>query len=84
MKYAEFLAPAGGRLDLADYPTDYAGAFRSKDEAEIYLAQNARRLAELQEKLYAQNVHALLIIFQAMDAAGKDGTIEHVLRGVNP
>jgi len=55
-----------------------------KDEAEKLLANGIERLSELQEMLYAQDRRSLLLVFQAMDAAGKDGTIKHVLSGVNP
>jgi len=60
------------------------GAFRSKEQAETLLQQGVAALSELQEKLYAQDKWAVLLIFQAMDAAGKDGTIKHVMSGVNP
>ena len=56
----------------------------SKKEAAMLLEQGAQRLAELQDTLYAQDSWAVLLIFQAMDAAGKDGTIKHVMSGVNP
>ena len=55
-----------------------------KKEASVHLEKSIKRLAELQDKLYAQDQHALLLIFQAMDAAGKDGTIKHVMSGINP
>ncbi len=57
---------------------------KSKDQAQKWLEKGVARLSELQPKLYAQNQWALLLIFQAMDAAGKDGTIKHVMSGVNP
>jgi len=60
------------------------GGFRDKPQAEALLAKGVAALSELQEKLYAQDKRALLLIFQAMDAAGKDGTIKHVMSGVNP
>src|SRR5262247_1599441 len=55
-----------------------------KDEAKKLLAEGVKRLSELQEKLYAQDRWAVLLIFQAMDAAGKDSAIEHVMKGINP
>ncbi len=64
-------------------PTFKAGP-REKDDAADLLAESVRMLAEYQDKLYAQDKYALLIIFQAMDAAGKDGTIKHVMSGINP
>lgn len=57
---------------------------KSKDQAQEWLEEGVARLSELQETLYAQDQWALLLIFQAMDAAGKDGTIKHVMSGVNP
>jgi PPK2 family polyphosphate:nucleotide phosphotransferase len=72
----------GFRLKNFD-PADTHG-FNSKKKAEDRLAQDIERLTDLQEKLYAQDSWALLIVLQAMDAAGKDGTIKHVMSGVNP
>ena len=60
------------------------GHLLSKPQAEAMLAHDVQRLAALQEKLYAQNEWAMLCVLQAMDAAGKDGTIKHVMSGVNP
>jgi PPK2 family polyphosphate:nucleotide phosphotransferase len=73
------------RFRLADCdPADCGGLTYDKAEAKAELAEGVARLAELQERLYAQNEWALLVVFQAMDAAGKDGAIEHVFSGVNP
>jgi PPK2 family polyphosphate:nucleotide phosphotransferase len=70
---------------LADCdPADTGGLDIDKQEAKDVVTRDAAHLAQLQEKLYAQNRWALLIILQGMDAAGKDGTIKHVLSGVNP
>jgi PPK2 family polyphosphate:nucleotide phosphotransferase len=79
-----FRVPPGKRMRLKSFETDYTAGLKSKDEAERRLAKGVKRLSELQEKLYAQDRYALLLIFQAMDAAGKDSTIEHVMSGVNP
>lgn len=84
MNTEHFLAYPGKKLNLKDYPTDFTGDYKEKKDAEKDLQKNIKRLAELQDVLYAQNIHALLIIFQAMDAAGKDSTIEHVMSGINP
>ncbi len=65
-------------------PADTGGLDLPKDEAEELLRQGMERLRGLQDRLYAQDRWALLLVFQAMDAAGKDGTIKHVLSGVNP
>ncbi len=76
--------PVGKSVRLADYDPNYTGNFTDKKAAEKALKDNRHRLRELQQVLYAENKHALLIILQAMDAGGKDGTIRHVMRGVNP
>lgn len=65
-------------------PADTCGLDIDKDEAKAMLAAGRKRLSELQERLYAEDRWALLAILQAMDAAGKDGVIEHVMSGVNP
>ena len=74
----------GGKFRLKDHDPGDSGSFRSKDEAQGKLASGVERLRALQEKLYAQDRWAVLLVFQAMDAAGKDSTIEHVMSGVNP
>ncbi|HMQ04623.1 MAG TPA: polyphosphate kinase 2 family protein [Pyrinomonadaceae bacterium] len=84
MNIEKFLVKEGSKLDLKDHPTNFTGDYTDKDEAVEDLAKNVERLRELQEVLYAQDIYSLLVIFQAMDAAGKDGAIEHVMSGVNP
>jgi len=84
MKIDRLLIPEGSRVDLKDHPTDFTGDYTDKDQAEKDLAKNVERLRKLQDVLYAEDKQSLLIIFQAMDAAGKDGAIEHVMSGVNP
>jgi PPK2 family polyphosphate:nucleotide phosphotransferase len=76
----------GKTFRLRDYdPGDTAGLPKEfKAESVELLQRSTQQLAELQDKLYAQDRWALLLIFQAMDAAGKDGTIKHVMSGVNP
>jgi PPK2 family polyphosphate:nucleotide phosphotransferase len=71
-------------LSLEDHDPGDTGRFQSKDEGRRHLEKGRERLRELQEKLYAQDEWSLLLIFQAMDAAGKDSVIEHVMSGVNP
>lgn len=73
------------RFRLADFNTrDTAGLNLDKDEVKAMVAQDAERLGELQERLYAEDKWAVLIVLQGMDTAGKDGIIEHVMAGVNP
>ncbi len=74
----------GRKFRLAQINPDDTWKLKSKEEAEQWLQEGVARLAELQGLLYAQNQWSLLLIFQAMDAAGKDGTIKHVMSGVNP
>ena len=74
----------GSRFDFKDFDPADTWKLKSKEQASEWLEQGACRLSELQDLLYAQNEWALLLIFQAMDAAGKDGTIKHVMSGVNP
>jgi len=84
MNIEKFLAPEGVKLNLKNHKTDFTGDYKDKKAAEADLQKNIEKLAELQDVLYADNKHALLIIFQAMDAAGKDGAIKHVMSGLNP
>lgn len=71
-------------FSLQNYDTKDTAEFTSKKETIELLAANQARMAQLQDRLYAENKEALLIIFQAMDAAGKDGAIKHVISGMNP
>ncbi len=82
---SSFLVPPGDKISLKkDFDPAYTDNYPSKKEATKKLQADIQRLAEYQDMLYAQNTYALLLIFQAMDAAGKDGTIKHVMSGVNP
>src|ERR1700752_3599656 len=73
------------KFRLADYdPADTCGLDIEKADAKTMLAGGVQRLAALQEKLYAQDRWSVLAVFQAMDAAGKDGAIKHVMSGINP
>ncbi len=76
--------PEGETVDLQERPTSAKPLYRSKDEYHALLADHVEQLQRLQHLLYASNRFALLVIFQAMDAAGKDGAIAHVMSGVNP
>ena len=79
-----FRVEHGKHFRLKDYDPAHTAGVKSKEEANELLEQGIQKLAELQDKLYAQDSWALLLIFQAMDAAGKDSVIKHVMSGVNP
>ena len=72
------------KVHLKDFPTQGGDDLNKKKAINEKIPDNIRKMAALQEKLYAQNRHGLLIVLQAMDAAGKDGTIKHVMSGLNP
>ncbi len=84
MKHDALIVPPGKKIRLKDFDPADTGKYKGREEAQAKLETDICRLAEYQDILYAQNTYALLIIFQAMDAAGKDGTIKHVMSGVNP
>jgi PPK2 family polyphosphate:nucleotide phosphotransferase len=79
----KFKVTDGDKFSLAGYDTDYSGDYKKHDTDDI-LADLIKETAKLQQALYADNRYALLIIFQAMDAGGKDGAIAHTLSGLNP
>jgi PPK2 family polyphosphate:nucleotide phosphotransferase len=84
MKLKTCVVTDGKRFRLKDHdPTSHVG-LHSKDQAKERLQRSVEKLADLQGKLYAQDRWGVLLIFQAMDAAGKDSTIKHVMSGVNP
>ena len=70
--------------DSKDFDPGYRDQFVTRADAGVALAEGVRQLGEYQARLAAQSTYAVLVILQAMDAAGKDGTIKHVLSGVNP
>ena len=74
----------GAHFRLKDFNPADTGDFKSKEEADEKLQKDIERMEDLQDKLYAQDNWAVLLVFQALDAAGKDGTIKHVMSGVNP
>ena len=83
--YDLLLVPPDKKINLKkDYDPGFTGELVKKKQAEKLLADGILELAEQQNRLYAQNNYALLIVLQAMDAAGKDGVIKHVMSGVNP
>lgn len=84
MNNKDFLVKEGAKVRLKDFDPNFTGHYQNKEEAVADLQKSTGRIAKLQEIMYAQDVHALLLIFQAMDAAGKDSAIKHVLAAVNP
>ena len=80
----DFRVPHGKSLDLAKWPTKGKPGYSSKEEYGKILRDHIEQLSAQQNLLYASNNYALLLIFQAMDAAGKDSAIKHVMSGVNP
>ena len=81
---APFRITNGKKFSLKDYDPDDTSGLKDKDDAQDLLEHGVTMLSQLQEKLYAQDRWGLLLIFQGMDAAGKDGVIKHVMSGVNP
>ena len=84
MNHEPFLVSPGKKVRLSDFDPGFTGKFRQKEEAREKLAADIEQLAKYQDVLYAQDTKALLVIFQALDAAGKDSVIKHVMSGVNP
>jgi PPK2 family polyphosphate:nucleotide phosphotransferase len=80
----DMLAKPDKNIKLKEYDTSYTGKDLNKKDAESLLEVSRKQLAEIQDKLYAHNQHSVLIIFQAMDAAGKDSAIKHIMSGFNP
>jgi PPK2 family polyphosphate:nucleotide phosphotransferase len=79
-----YLVEPGSKVRLSKFKTGDTGDFKDKADAAEPTAKNLKKLQQLQDVLYAQSKHAVLIVFQATDAGGKDGAIEHVFSGVNP
>ena len=84
MKLKPFLARPGKQFRLKDYDAGFTGHYHSEESARARLQENVERLAKYQDLLYSEGSYSLLVVLQAMDAAGKDGTIKHVMSGVNP
>jgi PPK2 family polyphosphate:nucleotide phosphotransferase len=80
----DFRVREGDKVDLDKWPTRVGPVYKSKSDYKTMLAKHVDDLSEQQQFLYGSNSHAVLLIFQAMDAAGKDGAIRHVMSGVNP
>lgn len=84
IKSKDFRVPEGEKIKLKNWPTKVRPCFQSKEDYQGILGEHAHELSDLQHLMFAQNRYALLLIFQGMDAAGKDGAIGHVMSGVNP
>lgn len=84
MKHSNYIVRPGRKVSLKSFDPDEHGDFKDKTEAGEKLKDDIATLAELQDIFYAADTYSLLIIFQAMDAAGKDGAIKHVMSGLNP
>ncbi|MDB5356560.1 MAG: Polyphosphate:AMP phosphotransferase [Phycisphaerales bacterium] len=79
-----YLVEPGKKFRISDLKSDDTDGFKTKKQAAGAIDKNLKKIDSLQDKFYAQGKYALLIVLQAMDGGGKDGTIKHVFRGVNP
>jgi PPK2 family polyphosphate:nucleotide phosphotransferase len=84
VEISKLKAEPGKKINLKNYNTDYKGSDLTKSEGEELLEEGRKKLAGMQDRLYAHNRYSILIILQAMDASGKDGAVKHILSGVNP
>jgi PPK2 family polyphosphate:nucleotide phosphotransferase len=84
IKTKDFRVREDDKVDLEKWPTEVAPVYASQDDYEKILREHVVRLSKQQQLLYASDRYAVLLIFQAMDTAGKDGAIKHVMSGVNP
>ena len=84
MNTEKYLVKEKKKLNLYDVPTSYHGKLEKKEVKEVLIPKNIEKMCEYHERLYAENKQALLIVLQAMDAAGKDSLIKHIMTGVNP
>src|SRR5579863_1306918 len=84
IKSGDFRVREGDEVDLEQWPTLVAPVYQTTEQYQDLLSKHVKELSAQQELLYASNRYAILLIFQAMDAAGKDGAIRHVMSGVNP
>lgn len=84
MKISNYVVKQNSKIDLSKLSTKDSAGIKSKDEAKDLLEKNIDKMIGLQDKLYATDRYSVLLIFQAMDAAGKDSTIKHVMSGLNP
>ncbi|HWY62394.1 MAG TPA: ADP-polyphosphate phosphotransferase [Rhizomicrobium sp.] len=84
IRIEDFAVPEGKSVNLKKWPTIIDPVYKSEKQYQELQQDHIARLSEQQQRLYASNRHAVLLIFQAMDAAGKDSAIKHVMSGVNP
>ena len=84
IKVADYRVPVAEKVNLKKWPTRVKLLYESKSQYQILLETQVAALSEMQQRQYASNSYSLLLIFQAMDAAGKDSVIRHVMSGVNP
>jgi PPK2 family polyphosphate:nucleotide phosphotransferase len=84
IRIKDFVVPTEKKIRLSELPTSVKPYFKTKEEYDGILAKHIKSLSSLQSLLYADDRYAVLLIFQAMDAAGKDGAIKHVMSGINP
>ena len=84
LDFDDFIIKEGMKFSLSDYPTEVKKKVIDKEQGELLIQKDVEELSSLQDVLYADRRRAVLIIIQAMDAAGKDGTIKHIMSGVNP
>ena len=81
---ADYLVRPGKKVKLDKWPTIVKSVYKSKDEYKQLLCEHIEELSSLQNLLYAYNKYSVLLIFQSMDAAGKDSSIKHIMSGINP
>ena len=84
INHDHFIVPPGKKIRLKDYDPGFTAHYKNKDEASTKLQKDIKELAKYQNMLYAESTYALLVVLQAMDTAGKDGIIQHVMTGLNP
>ncbi|NLX83868.1 MAG: polyphosphate kinase 2 family protein [Clostridiales bacterium] len=84
MDISQFKVTGTGPVNLGDFPNKADKSLSKSHIKDVQIPGNIKKMAKLQEKLYAEDQHSLLIVLQAMDAAGKDGAIRHVMSGLNP
>lgn len=84
MKISKYFVKPDSNLSLSKLSTKDTAGIKSKEDAKELLDKNIEKMIELQDRLYASDKYSMLLVFQAMDAAGKDSTIKHVMSGLNP